>query len=107
MISSYKNFYLNLGLIAGAAHAFERPALDVGLHHGVVELPAHQAVGGEDRVLGIARDLIRRGLANQSLCTRKCDTGWPLGDDLNGTIVPTHADTGMSGSEINSDRVSR
>mmetsp|Transcript_73560 Transcript_73560/g.175421 ORF Transcript_73560/g.175421 Transcript_73560/m.175421 type:complete len:119 (+) Transcript_73560:241-597(+) len=95
-------------LVAGTGDALEGPELDVGLHDGVLELAADQALGVKDRVLGVACNLVLGGVADQTLGVREghVGRGGPVAlivcDDLDAVVLP-HADTAVCGAKINTN----
>ncbi|ETV66165.1 hypothetical protein H257_17317 [Aphanomyces astaci] len=98
----------DLRLVAGTWRHLERPVLDVGLDHRVVELAADQTLGVEHRVGRVHRHLVLGGVTDQALAVRECHVRrgravtLVVGNDFHAVILPyTHA--GIGRAEIDTD----
>lgn len=86
----------------------ERPVLHVGLDLGISELSANQSLGVENSVVGVHGDLILGGISNESLRVVESNIGrggsvtLVVGNDFDSVVLPD-SDTGVGGTEINSD----
>ena len=83
--------------LAALVDDLEGEVLHVGLHLSIGELAANESLGVEDGVDGVHRDLVLRGIADQTLGVGECDerggcaVALVVGDDLNSVIA---VDTG-------------
>lgn len=68
--------------------------LHVRLHLRVVELAADETLGVEDGVDGVHRDLVLRGVTDETLGVGERDIGWGgsvtlvVGDDFYSVVLP-------------------
>jgi hypothetical protein len=89
----------------------ERPVLHVGLDLGIGELSANQSLGVENGVVGVHGDLVLGGITNESLRVVESDirgggsVTLVVGNDFDSVVLPD-SDTGVGGTEINSEIVS-
>ena len=85
--------YTDVGL-ATLVEDGEGEVLDIGLNLGVAELASNETLRVEDGVVGVHRDLVLRGIADQPLGVGEGDVGWScavtlvVGDDLNTIVLP-------------------
>jgi hypothetical protein len=84
---------LDIGL-ALAGQDLEGEVLHVRLHLSVVEATTDETLGVEDGVVRVHRDLVLRGIADETLGLGEGDVGWcgavalVVGDDLNAVVLP-------------------
>ena len=70
------------------------PERSLGLYLSVGELATDQTLRVKDGVVGVHRDLVLRGIADQPLGVGEGDVGWScavtlvVGDDLNTIVLP-------------------
>ena len=95
---------LNLDVrLAALADDLEGEVLHVGLDLSVVELATDEPLRVEDRVVGVHRDLVLRGITDETLVVGERDVGWSgavtlvVGDDLYAIVLP---DTDTSADEL-------
>ena len=87
---------------------FEGPVFHIRLDNGIIEFPADESLGIKNGVMWIFSGLIFGGITDESLSFGEGDIRWSgsvtliIGDDLNSVILPD-SNTGVSGSEIDSD----
>ena len=68
--------------------------LHIGLNLSVIELAADETLGVEDGVVGVHRDLVLGGIANQPLAVGERDIGGccavtlVVGNDLDTIVLP-------------------
>lgn len=84
---------LDVGL-ASLREDLEGEVLHIRLDLSIIELAADEALCVEDGVVRVHRDLVLRGIANETLGLGEGDVGWccavtlVVGDDLNTIILP-------------------
>jgi hypothetical protein len=87
---------------------FEGPVFHIRLDNGIIEFPADESLGIKNGVMWIFSGLIFGRITDESLSFGEGDIRWSgsvtliIGDDLNSVILPD-SNTGVSGSEIDSD----
>lgn len=87
---------------------FEGPMFHVGLDNSVIEFSANESLGIEDSVVWIFGSLIFGSITDEpfSFCKgdirRSGSVSLVIGDDFDSVILPD-SDTGVSGTEIDSD----
>jgi hypothetical protein len=80
----------------------------IRLDNGLVEFSADESLGIENGVVWVFSGLIFGSITDESLSFGEGDIRWSgsvtliIGDDFNPVILPD-SDTGVSGSEIDSD----
>eukprot|EP00438_Fugacium_kawagutii_P014860 Skav234834 [mRNA] locus=scaffold69:1172860:1173894:+ [translate_table: standard] len=96
------------GFVTCSSNDLERPQFDVGLHDGVRELAANQALSIKNCVLGIARHLVLGSITDESLSvckshiTRCGSVALVIGNNFHAVIFP-HANATVCGSKIDAD----
>merc|ERR1719333_1541596 len=98
----------DVGLVAVLGDHLEGPVLHVGLHDGIVEFAADEALGVEHRVGGVHCDLVLGGVADETLGVGEGDVARGgavaliIRDDLHAVVLPD-ADARVGGSKVNAE----
>jgi len=86
----------------------ERPELDILLNDGIIKLSTDESLGIEDSVDGVSGNLVLSGITDKSFVFSETDVRRSgsvtliVGNDFNSIIDPD-TDTGVGGTEINTD----
>mmetsp|Transcript_80485 Transcript_80485/g.203498 ORF Transcript_80485/g.203498 Transcript_80485/m.203498 type:complete len:354 (+) Transcript_80485:315-1376(+) len=93
------------GFVTLPCDDLERPELDVRLHNGIRKLPADEALGIKDRILGVPRNLVLSGVSDQTfgVCESHIRGGGAVTlvvrDDLHAIVLP-HTDAGVRCAQV-------